>query len=107
MGDLEDQEENAPKCVLWYKSMVCLGVIRPHHRDESWSVSLRHTFFSLAVGAQIPSITAMPPSKCAAKNFALDVLGDHVSMVLPIPDPKRHTIGQLSNFLTYFARQIG
>ena len=22
MGDLEDQEENAPKCVLWYKSMV-------------------------------------------------------------------------------------
>ena len=30
-----------------------LGSIRPHRRDEAWSASLWHTFFSLAVGAQI------------------------------------------------------
>jgi len=35
MGDLESQEEDVPKCVLWYKPMTWLGVISPHHRDDS------------------------------------------------------------------------
>ncbi len=41
MTDLESQEEDAPKRVLFYKPMSWLGQIRPHRRDESWSVSLR------------------------------------------------------------------
>ena len=40
MADLESQEEDAPKRVLFYKPMSWLGQIRPHRRDESWSASL-------------------------------------------------------------------
>ncbi len=40
MTGLESQEEDAPKRVLFYKPMACLGQIRPHRRDESWSDSL-------------------------------------------------------------------
>ncbi len=40
MTGLESQEEDAPKRVLFYKPMSWLGLIRPHRRDESWSVSL-------------------------------------------------------------------
>jgi hypothetical protein len=64
--------------VFWYKQMACLGSLRPQHRDEAWSASLRQTFFSLAVGAQIPAIAALPSSTCDYKRFALDALGDHV-----------------------------
>ena len=39
MAGLESQEEDAPKRVLFYKAMSWLGQIRPHRRDESWSVS--------------------------------------------------------------------
>ena len=62
MGDLESQEEDAPKPVLWYKPMAWLGVIRPHCRDEAWSPSLWQTFFALCVGAQIAAIAQLPPS---------------------------------------------
>jgi hypothetical protein len=40
MAGLESQEEDAPKCVLFYKPMSWLGQIRTHRRDESWSPSL-------------------------------------------------------------------
>ncbi len=40
MSGLESQEEDAPKCVLFFKPMSWLGQIRPHRRDESWSASL-------------------------------------------------------------------
>jgi hypothetical protein len=47
--------------VLWYKPMALLGVIWSQCRDESWSASLWQTFFSLAVGAQMPAISEMSP----------------------------------------------
>ena len=37
MANLESQEEDAPKRVLWFKPMSWLGQIRPHRRDEAWS----------------------------------------------------------------------
>jgi hypothetical protein len=40
MASLESQEKDAPRRVLWYKPMSCLGQIRPHRRDETWSASL-------------------------------------------------------------------
>jgi hypothetical protein len=40
MVGLESQEEDAPRCVLFFKPMSWLGQIRPHRRDESWSTSL-------------------------------------------------------------------
>ncbi len=40
MAGLESQEEDDPTGVLFYKPMGCLGQIRPHRRDESWSPSL-------------------------------------------------------------------
>ncbi len=40
MGDLESQEENAPKRILWYKTMTWLVSVRSHHRDEDWTPSL-------------------------------------------------------------------
>ena len=56
MADLESQEEDAPKRALFFKPMSWLGQIRPHRRDESWSVSLWQTFFSTSMGTQIPVI---------------------------------------------------
>jgi hypothetical protein len=35
MVNLESQEEDAPKHILHYKPMSCLGQIRPHRRDEA------------------------------------------------------------------------
>ena len=40
MGDLESQEEDAPRRILWCKPMGFLGVITPHRRDETWSAGL-------------------------------------------------------------------
>ena len=40
MTGLESQEEDVPKCILFFKPMSWLGQIRPHRRDESWSASL-------------------------------------------------------------------
>jgi hypothetical protein len=34
MTGLESQEEDVPKCILFYKPMSCLGQIRTHRRDE-------------------------------------------------------------------------
>ena len=79
MGVLESQEEDVPKRILWYKPMGFLGVIRPHHRDEDWSVSLCQSFFVTCVGSHIPTLTELPLSVCGFKKFTLDVLGDHVS----------------------------
>jgi hypothetical protein len=39
MTDLESQEEDVPKCILFFKPMSWLGQIRPHRRDEAWSPS--------------------------------------------------------------------
>ena len=35
MAGLESQEEDAPKCILFFKPMSCLGQIRSHRRDET------------------------------------------------------------------------
>jgi hypothetical protein len=35
MANLESQEEDAPRRVLWFKPMAWLGQIRPHRRDEA------------------------------------------------------------------------
>ncbi len=40
MTGLEPQEEDSPQSLLFFKSMSCLGQIRSHRRDESWSASL-------------------------------------------------------------------
>ena len=50
-GRIGIQEENAPNRLFW--SMTWLDSIRSHHRDETWSASLWHTFFALVVGAQV------------------------------------------------------
>ncbi len=44
MENLESEEEDAPRRVLYFKPMSWLGQIRPHHRDEAWSaISNRHS----------------------------------------------------------------
>jgi hypothetical protein len=40
MVGLESQEEDTPKCILFFKPMCWLGQIRTHRRDEAWSTSL-------------------------------------------------------------------
>jgi hypothetical protein len=79
MADLESQEEDAPKRILFFKPMSWLGQIRPHRRDESWSASLWHTFFSASMGAQIPVIAEKPLTTCGYRKFQLDPLGDHLN----------------------------
>jgi hypothetical protein len=70
MANLESQQEDAPRRVLWFKPMSWLGQIRPHRRDESWSASLWQTFFAASVGAQIPLLAEMPLSGCGCKKVA-------------------------------------
>jgi hypothetical protein len=40
MTGLESQEEDTPKCIPFFNPMSCLGHIRSHCRDETWSTSL-------------------------------------------------------------------
>ena len=79
MTVLESQEEDAPKCILFFKPMSWLGQIRTHRRDESWSPSLWQTFFSTSMGAQIPAIAEKPLTTCGCRKFQLDPLGDHLN----------------------------
>ncbi len=64
MTGLESQEEDAPKCLLFFKPMSWLGQIRSHRRYESWSASLWQTFFSSSMGAQFPVIAEKPLATC-------------------------------------------
>jgi hypothetical protein len=70
MANLESQEEDAPRRVLWFKPMSWLGQIRPHRRDEAWSASLWQTFFAASVGAQLPLLTEIALSGCGCKKVA-------------------------------------
>jgi hypothetical protein len=76
MDDLESQEEDDPKCILFFNPMSWLGQIRSHRRDETWSDSLWQTFFSASMGAQIPVIAEKPLATCGCRKFQLDPLGD-------------------------------
>jgi hypothetical protein len=78
MTGLQSQEEDAPKRVLYFKPLSCLGQIRPHRRDESWSVSLWQTFFSTSMDAQIPVIAEKSLVFCGCRKFQVDTLGDHL-----------------------------
>jgi hypothetical protein len=78
MAGLESQEEDAPKCILFFKPMSWLGQIRPHRRDEAWSASLWQTFFATSMGAQIPAIAEKPLAACGCRKFQIDGLGDHL-----------------------------
>ncbi len=78
MGDLESQEEDVPKCILFFKPMCWLGRIRTHRRDEVWSVSLWQTFFVMTMGTQIPVIAEKPLAACGCRKFQLNAMGDHL-----------------------------
>ncbi len=78
MAGLETQEEDAPRRVLFFKSMSWLGQIRSHRRDESCSASLCQTFFFTSMGTQIPVIPEKPLAVCGCRKFQVDTLGDHL-----------------------------
>ena len=86
--------------------MGWLGQIRPHRRDESWSTSLWQTFFSTAMGAQIPAIAEKPLAGCGCRKFQIDPLGVTFARVLPTRMPRRLTIRRLTKLLTSFAQPI-
>ncbi len=89
MAVLESQEEDAPKRVLFFKTMSWLGQIRPHRRDESWSASLWQKFFSTCMGAQIPVIAKQPLAVCGCRKFKVDALGDHLCTCTAHSDAKK------------------
>ncbi len=79
MENLESEEEDTPKRVLYLKPMRWLGQIRPHHRDETWSGSLWQTFFASCVNENIPTLSELPLSACGYRKFQIiDTLGDHL-----------------------------
>ena len=100
MSDLEPQEEDAPKCILFFNPMSWVEQISPHRRDETWSASLCQTFFSTSMGAQIPVITEKALEACGSRKFQID----HLSRVPTTRVPKRHTTGRLINSLTISAQ---
>ncbi len=79
MAGIESQEEDAPKRILFFKTMSWLGQIRPHRRDESWSASLWQTFLSTSMEAQIPAIAEKLLATWGCRKFQLDPLGDHLN----------------------------
>jgi hypothetical protein len=79
MAGFESQEEDAPKCILFFKTMSWLGQIRSHRRDESWSPSLWQTFFSTSMDSQIPVMVENPFTTCGWRKFQLDPPGDHLN----------------------------
>ena len=79
MENLQSQDEDAPRRVLWYKPMTWLGQIRSHHRDEEWSPEFCQTFFVSCVGANIPVLTELPLSVCGCRKFNFDPPWDHLS----------------------------
>ena len=79
MENLESDEEDASRRVLWYKPTSWLGQIRPHRRDEAWSAGLWQVFFASCVGATVPALVESPLSGCGCKKFVVDTLGDHVA----------------------------
>jgi hypothetical protein len=89
MAGLESQEEDAPKRILFFKPMSCLGKIRPHRRDESWSASLWETYFSTSMGGQIPVIEENPFVVCGRRKFGIDALGDHLCTCTPHSGAKK------------------
>ncbi len=103
---LESQEENTPECFLFFKSMRWLGQIRTHHRNESWSTSLRQTFFSTTMGDQIPVIVEKPLAgySVVVGSFRETLLMITFTRVPPARVPRRLTTGRLTNSLTYFAQ---
>ena len=74
MDDLESQEEDDPKGILFFKSMSWLGQIRSHRRDEIWSASLWQIFFVMTMGAQIPGIVEKPLAACGFRKFQMDTM---------------------------------
>ena len=94
MTGLESLEEDAPKCILFYTPMGWLGQIRSHRRDEVWSVSICQTFFTTAMGTQIPVILEKPLVSCDCRKFQIDPLGDHLSTCNSHSGAKRHTTGR-------------
>ncbi len=84
MAGLESQEEDAPKRVLFFKTVSWLGQIRSHRRDETWPANLWQTFFSTSMGAQIPVIAEKPLAICGCRKFQLDPLGDHLNTYHPL-----------------------
>ena len=107
MENLESEEEDAPRRVLWYKPMSWLGQIRPHRRDEAWSAGLWQTFFASCVGANIPALTELPISTCGCRKFQIDTLWNHLctcTVVHPTRVSRRLTTGRLVRFLTSFAQ---
>jgi hypothetical protein len=79
MENLESDEEDASRRVLWYKPMSWLGQISTHHRDETWSAGLWQVVFVSCVGVTVPALVDLPLSACGCKKFVIDALGDHVS----------------------------
>jgi hypothetical protein len=75
MRDLESQEEDASKRVLWH---------------EVW-VSLWQTFFAMSVGAQIPAQANLPPSLVVVKICNLMLLVTMLVLVPPTRVPFRTT----------------
>jgi hypothetical protein len=102
MTDLESQEEDDPKRILFFKPMSWLGQIRTHRRDESWSASLWQTFFSASMGAQIPVIAEKPLATCGCRKFQLDPLADHLNTCTAHSGAKKEhdwMVDQVSNLV--------
>jgi hypothetical protein len=89
MTDLESQEEDAPKRILFFKPMSCLGQIRHYRRDEAWSASLCQTFFTMTMSTQIPVITENPLSTFGCRKFQMDAMGDHLCTCTPHSGAKK------------------
>jgi hypothetical protein len=106
MAGIESQEEDAPKRILFFKPMSWLGQIRSHRRDETWSASLWQTFFSAAMGAQIPVIAEKPLATCGCRKFQVDPLGDHLNTYTAHSGAKKAHDWTVDQIADLFARHI-
>ena len=104
MENLESEEEDASRRVLWYKPMSWLGQIRPHHRvRHGLLASGRHSLPLVSV-QQYRHWRSFLSRLVVAKSLSLTL---SAIMLAPVPltrVPKRLTTGWLINLLTSFAQ---
>jgi hypothetical protein len=62
MENLESEEEDAPRRVLWYKSMSWLGQMRPHRRTFALAADSARPIASSVADSTVASSPSPPPS---------------------------------------------
>jgi len=68
---------------LFWKPLSWLGTLRPSSATDAFDLPLWETFFTSAIGLEVPELASLPRNsplaKCGRKKTRMDFHGDHTS----------------------------